>query len=95
MARNDSREALAIAEALKPMVMSWIKSATRDCVRRRKMTVTTAPSGGQIGVTEAYGEEILIPYVSTLANVTVGTSVWVEWVYSASNMVAVSRGTGT
>ena len=95
MGTDNSREAQAIARALEPAVKSWIRELTRDCVRRRKMTVTTAPNGTTVGVTESYGSEIQIPYVSTLANVTVGTSVWVEWVYSAANMVAVSRGNGT
>ena len=91
---DHSREAQAIAEALRPMVMSWINENTKNCVRRRKMTVTTAPNGSVIGVTEAYSSEIFIPYASSLANVSVGTSVWVEWVYSAANMIAVSTGSG-
>lgn len=89
-----NREARAIAQALKPMVMSWINEAMKPCVKRKKMTVTTAPSGGVIGVTEPYGQEIFIPYVAGLSSAAVGTSVWVEWVYSAANMVAVSSGKG-
>ena len=45
---------------------------TRSCVRARKMTVTTAVSGGKIGVAEAYGATIRLPYLSTAVIVSKG-----------------------
>lgn len=94
-----TEEALKIWGALLPAVRAEIREQTRTCIRARKMNVTTAPDAesGKIGVTEAFGAtEIMIPYVSTLSSVTVGTSVWVYWFYGdASTMVAMQKGGGT
>lgn len=90
-----TEEALKIWNALKPMVDRQIEAKTRSCVRAKKMLVTSAPSGSVIGVSEPYGEEILIPYLSTLSGVSVGDAVWV-WYYfnNASTMIAMAMGNG-
>lgn len=87
-------ESVKIWKALKVMVDEEINRLTKDCVRRKKYTVTTAydSTSQTIGVTEAFGEELFIPCLSTLSAVEVGTSVWCEWCYSASNMIAVKAG---
>lgn len=96
---EDGNEAVKIWKALLPAVRAEIKKQTKTCVRARKMNVTTAPNAqtGLIGVTEAFGgSEVMIPYKSTLAGVTAGTSVWVYWFYGdASTMVAMQTGGGT
>ena len=92
---NDTNEAMKIWNALKPMVNRQIEEKTKSCVRAKKMTVTTAPNGSVIGVAEPYGEEILIPYLSTLSGASVDDAVWV-WYYfnNASTMIAMTMGSG-
>lgn len=91
----DSNEALKIWDALKPMIDKEIEAKTRSCIRAKKMLVTTAPNGTVIGVAEPYGEEVLIPYSSSLGNAKVDDAVWV-WFYfnNASTMIAVTTGEG-
>ena len=83
-------ESLAVWNALKPMIDEEIKCQTRGMVQRRKAIVTTAPSlvSGLIGVTEPFGYEIMIPFVSNLSAAKVGDSVWVEFMYGATNAFA-------
>lgn len=85
-----NREALVIWDALKPMIDQEISSKTQGVVQRRKAKVTTAPSmvTNTIGVTEAFGDEIFIPFVSNLASAVVGDFVWIEFMYGASNSFA-------
>lgn len=94
MASNTS-EALKIWDALKPMIDKEIEAKTRSCIRAKKMLVTTAPNGTVIGVSEPYGQEILIPYLSTLSDAQVNDAVWV-WYYfnNASTMIAMTTGEG-
>lgn len=92
---SDTDEALKIWKALKPMIAELTEQKTRSCVRAKKMSVTTAPAGGLIGVAEPFGEEVMIPYSSLLANAQVGDAVWV-WYYfnNASTMIAMTTGAG-
>ena len=92
---SNTDEALKIWNAIRPMIDREIDAKTRSCVRAKKMTVTTAPNGTSIGVAEPYGEEITIPYLSTLSGAVVGDAVWV-WYYfnNASTMIAMSMGNG-
>ena len=89
-------EALAIWAALRPMIDREIDEKTRSCVRAKKMTVTVAASSGTIGVTEAYGQTIQLPYLSTLSPLpSVGSSVWVRYYMGdMSTAVIVSKGDG-
>ena len=95
---NDENYMLSLADSLwNGYYKSRVAESIAPCVKRKKMTVTTAPNAttGLIGVKEAFSDaEAMIPFVSTIGNVAVGTTVWVEWTYSASNMIAVSAGTG-
>lgn len=83
-------DALGIWEHLKPAIDKEIEQKTRGMVQRRKMKVTTAPSiaTGKIGVTEAFGSEMSIPFATNLISATVGDMVWVEFMYGATNAFA-------
>lgn len=100
MAKNNNDETymLELADSLwNGYYKARVAESIAPCVKRKKMTVTTAPNAqtGLIGVKESFSDvEALIPFVSTIGNVEVGTTVWVEWTYSASNMIAVSAGSG-
>lgn len=93
---NNTREALQIWAALKPMIMKTIDERTKPCIRATKMRVTSAPSNNLLGVTKPFDEkEILIPYSSSLATVQVGDAVWVWYFFNdASTMIAMQRGNG-
>ena len=82
-----NREALEVWNSLKPMIDKEITDKTQGAVQRRKAKVTTAPSlvTNTIGVTEAFGQEIFLPFVTNIASAVVGDLVWIEWMYGASN----------
>ena len=78
------KEAVKIANAFKPFWKKWMKEWGGNCVRSKKMTVTTAPSvlTGLIGVTDAFSStECMIPFQSNVSNAQVGDTVWVKWMY--------------
>lgn len=92
---STQEEAQKIWKYLEPMIDKKIKDSTANTVRRKKFTVAAAPNGSTIGVQEAgSGSIINVPYVSTLENAAVGSTVWCEWTYGMSNMIAVSTGSG-
>ena len=81
---STDNEAVKIANAFKPFWKKWMKEWGRNCVRSKKMTVTTAPSilTGLIGVTDAFSDtECMIPFQNNVANANVGDTVWVKWMY--------------
>ena len=82
-----NKEALDVWGGLKPMIDQEISSRTQGMVQRRKAKVTTAPSlaTNTIGVTEAFGPEIFLPFVSNMISAKVGDFVWIEWMYGATN----------
>ena len=82
---NLNKDALDIWNALRPMIDKEIERRTMGMVQRRKAKVTTAPANSLIGVTEAFGTEIFVPYVSSMENAQVGDVVWVEFMYGATN----------
>ena len=82
---NLNKDALDIWNALRPMIDKEIERRTVGMVQRRKAKVTTAPANSLIGVTEAFGPEIFVPYVSSMENAQVGDVVWVEFMYGATN----------
>ena len=93
MKNNTAEEALKIYQALQPMIRRDIAAQTKSCIRAAKMTVTVAPTGGKIGVAEAYGETLTIPCSSMLEGVAVGNDVWVVWLMgNMSTMVALWPG---
>ena len=87
-------EALAIWNALKPMIDKEIDRRTTGVVQRRKVVVSTAPSlvTGVIGVTEPFGPEIFVPFTNAVSTATVGDPVWIEFAYNATNAVAIGMG---
>lgn len=92
---NQTNEALAIWDALRPMIQQEINKQTDSCVRAKKMLVTYPPDGVQIGVAEPFGETFFIPYSSSLASAKTGDAVWVWWFFgNASTMIALSTGVG-
>lgn len=81
---SNDNEAVKIVNALKPFWKKWTSEWGRNCVRSKKMTVSTAPSvvTGLIGVTDAFSDtECMIPYQNDVANAKVGDTVWVRWMY--------------
>lgn len=88
---NGQDEVQAIQKALAPWVRQLIDSATRSCVRRKTVTVATAPNGTTMGVQEPFDSAVMdVPYYATLHNARVGDTVTIEWVYDMSSAVAVS-----
>ena len=82
-----NKEALDVWGGLKPMIDQEISSRTQGMVQRRKAKVTTAPSlaTNTIGVTEAFGDEMFLPFVTNMISAKVGDFVWIEWMYGATN----------
>lgn len=93
---SNDNEAVKIVNALKPFWKKWTSEWGRNCVRSKKMTVSTAPSvvTGLIGVTDAFSDtECMIPYQNDVANAKVGDTVWVRWMYdNQQTMYAESMG---
>ena len=81
--RNDSNtEAVKIVNALKPVIKHWFDEWARSCVRAKKMTVTTAPDGDVIGVTDAFGDtELFVRYEPACQYASPGENVWCEWYF--------------
>lgn len=93
---NGQEEVRAIQKALEPWVKGLIEEATRSCVRRKTVTVATAPNGATMGVREPFDGTVMdLPYYATLNNARVGDTVTIEWVYGLSNAVVVSGGRET
>lgn len=93
---DKANEALKNWKSLLPMLRPLIKNETKNAVRRKKMNVATAPNGTTIGVTDPADTTVInIPYQPACANVSVGQSVWVEWLYdNFSTAIAVTPGDG-
>ena len=90
-----TEEALKIWKALKPMVNRQIEDKTRSSVRAKKMTVTTPPVNGVVGVTETFCPEIFVPCSASLSDLRTGDAVWVWYFFNnASTMIVLSRGNG-
>ena len=61
---NGQTAVRAIQKALGPWVKGLIDSATRNCVRRKTVTVATAPNGATMGVREPFDTAVMdVPYV--------------------------------
>lgn len=87
---NGQDEVRAIQKALEPWIRRIIQDATRSCVRRKTVTVATAPNGSTMGVREPYDDAVMdVPYVSTMSGAAVGDTVTIEWLYGLSNAVVV------
>lgn len=83
-------EARAVQKALEPWVRGLIQDATRNCVRRRTVTVATPPNGATIGVREPFDTAVMdLPYLSTLSGAKAGDTVTIEWVYGLSSAVVI------
>lgn len=79
MAQNT--EAQKIVEALRPSIEAMIDRRVSSCIRSKKMQVSTAYNSTTklIGVTEAFGTEILIPCSTAITSAAVGKPVRVVW----------------
>lgn len=93
---NGQDEVRAIQKALEPWVRKIAAAETLNCVRRKTVTVATAPNGSTMGVTEPFDDAVMnVPYVSTMSGAQVGDTVTIEWLYGLSNAWVVTReGTG-
>ena len=95
---EESGEAIKIWKALLPSIRAEIKRQTKNCVRAKKMNVTSSPNvqTGTIGVQEAFSDqEFNIPYANTLYNVPEGTGIWTYWFWGdASTLIAMHGGSG-
>ena len=90
--KENNNEAVKIANALKPFAKKWFDEWGQSCVRSKKMTVTTAPNGSVIGVTDAFSEqEIFVKYMSSCSNAVVGDTVWVKWMYDNMQTLFADR----
>lgn len=79
---SSDNEAVKIANAFKPFWKKWTDEWGRSCVRTKKMTVTTAPSNGRIGVKDAFSDtEVFVKYNPDLYAATVGSVVWCKWMF--------------
>ena len=78
---------------LEKKISALVEQQTKSCIRAKKMNVTEAPNGTTLGVAEAFGPTIQIPYSSALSSVTVGAGVWCVWTAGdASTLVAMWPG---
>ena len=90
---------LKIWNAIEPLVNRKIEEQTRNCQRMKSMTVSTAYNAqtGVVGVTEAFGNEIFLPVISTLdkSKLIPGANVWIIMPYSSmSNAIVTMMGDG-
>lgn len=85
-----NKQALEMWGAMKPMIDKEIAEKTRGMVQRRKAKVTTAPSliTNKIGVTEPFGDQYFVPFMTNLISAQIGDVVWVEFMYGATNSFA-------
>lgn len=74
-----------------------VEQKLSGCMRTRRAQVATAPNGTTIGIQFPYETQVYnLPYVSLLANATVGQQVTVAYIYgSATNGVVIQNGTFT
>lgn len=93
---NEANEALKNWQSLVPALGPFVREETKSAVRRKKMDVATKPNGTKIGVKDPGDTTVIsIPYQPACANVSVGQSVWVEWLYdNFSTAIAVTPGNG-
>lgn len=78
-----SSEMKTLADNLWKYFEPKIKEATRACLRMEKATVVSAPENGKVGVRFPFDEtSLMLPYASSLANLTVGDVVWIGVPYS-------------
>lgn len=85
-------EAVKIANSFKPFVKKWFDEWNKNCVRCKKMTVTTAPDGNFIGVKDAFSDtEFFIPYMSCLNDAEVGEPIWCNWLFNNMQTLYADR----
>lgn len=90
MLKNEQDEVRAIQKALEPWIHRLVQDATRNCVRRKTVTVVTAPNGTTMGVKEPYDDAVMdLPYLAAMAGAKAGDTVTIEWLYGLSNAVVV------
>ena len=96
MRRNETQnEAARIWQMLRPQIIRTIEDETKNCIRMKQVTVSTAPNGTTIGVQQPNDPTIFnIPYVAALSGAKVGQTVLIQYWYGMSNAIAVSFGDG-
>lgn len=87
---SGQEEVRAIQKTLGPWVLELVQAATRNCVRRKTVTVVTPPNGTTMGVQEPYDTAVMdVPYVAGMSGAKAGDTVTLEWVDGMSNAVVV------
>lgn len=87
---SQQEEVRAIQKALEPWIRKIVRDATKNCVRRKTVTVATPPNGTTMGVKEPYDSAVMdVPYVAAMSGAAVGDTVTIEWLYGLSNAVVV------
>lgn len=86
-----------ILNGLNNLAEQQVGESTKDCVKRKKVTVTAVNHPNTLGnpvisVQEPFGTPFEVPFAPALVNVQVGDTVWIEWVYGFSNACAVNSG---
>ncbi len=56
---NPQEEARAIQKALEPWILRLVEQATRNCVRRKTVTVATPANGTTMGGREPYNSAVM------------------------------------
>lgn len=88
---NHQNENTAVQKALEPWIKKLIREETKNCVRRRTLTVVTPPNGETMGVQDVYDPTVMdLPYRAEAADAQVGDTVTIEWLYGLSNAVVIS-----
>ena len=93
--RSTFNEASKAQKDMERWIKKLIRETTQNCVRRRTVTVATAPNGSTMGVQEPFGPAVMdVPYLSVMGAAQVGDTVTMEWCYGLSNAMVVSYGSG-
>lgn len=88
--QGNVNESEAFKKILEPWIKKLIREETKSCVRRRTLTVATAPNGQTMGVQDVFDTTIMdLPYLASLSGKQVGDTVTIEWVYGLSNAKVV------
>ena len=79
-ALNESQK---LQNLLRQEVKKIIDEETKECLRTKKATVTSAPNGSTCSVRLVGDSTILtLPYSSKVSSVSVGDVVWVAYLYN-------------
>lgn len=79
---------------LRGKVAESIEERTRNCIRRGRFEVVTAPDGQTMGVKQPYGNTVYLPYSPNMAGAQPGDAVYAQWSKSLSSGFIYAYGDG-